>query len=407
MSSCLIMVTNYFPYYKGEEYIESELPILSKKFDKIIILSCMVDDKQKQTRKIPNNVIAIPSGVSHSNLNRMKMILNGLFISDREHNKISFRKKIYSKYFESRSITISKSFNQRLKAIDFSEYTNVSIYSYWLYITARVAIELKEKNFLSYDPKLISRAHGYDLYEDITKYSFLPERDFIFSNLDFIFPVSECGSNYLMEKHEKYTNKIETKYLGTLQTHFKNAKSSETLHIISVSAVRPLKRLNLILRSISILQDQGLNIKWTHFGDGAMLNVIKDEAKNNLKPGTFNFPGYIKNSDLMRWYEDNPIDLFVNVSESEGIPVSIMEAVSLGIPVLATDVGGTNEIVINKYNGLLINKNADAIDIGNSIKYIMNLTLKEYQDLCNNSLSIWEDKFSALKNYEDFAKRLL
>ena len=39
------------------------------------------------------------------------------------------------------------------------------------------------------------------------------------------------------------------------------------------------------------------------------------------------------------------IDLFINTSSSEGVPVSIMEALSVGIPIIATDVGGTKEIV--------------------------------------------------------------
>ena len=45
-----------------------------------------------------------------------------------------------------------------------------------------------------------------------------------------------------------------------------------------------------------------------------------------------------------------PVDLFLTVSANEGIPVSIMEAQSFGIPVIATDVGGISEIV-NNVNG--------------------------------------------------------
>jgi glycosyltransferase involved in cell wall biosynthesis len=50
-------------------------------------------------------------------------------------------------------------------------------------------------------------------------------------------------------------------------------------------------------------------------------------------------------SAVPRFYSNNPVDLFLNVSESEGIPVSIMEAMAAGIPVIATDVGGSAEIV--------------------------------------------------------------
>ena len=49
----------------------------------------------------------------------------------------------------------------------------------------------------------------------------------------------------------------------------------------------------------------------------------------------------------------NDFDLFVNMSLSEGIPVSIMEAISFGIPIIATNVGGNAEIV-NDETGVLI-----------------------------------------------------
>lgn len=42
------------------------------------------------------------------------------------------------------------------------------------------------------------------------------------------------------------------------------------------------------------------------------------------------------------FYRNNDVDVFVNLSESEGIPVSIIETISFGVPVVATDVGGNS-----------------------------------------------------------------
>jgi glycosyltransferase involved in cell wall biosynthesis len=47
-------------------------------------------------------------------------------------------------------------------------------------------------------------------------------------------------------------------------------------------------------------------------------------------------------------------DIFVNPSYSEGLPTSVMEAASVGLPVIATDVGGTREIVEHGTTGLLV-----------------------------------------------------
>ena len=61
-----------------------------------------------------------------------------------------------------------------------------------------------------------------------------------------------------------------------------------------------------------------------------------------------------------------PVDLFLNVSEYEGVPVSVMEAQSFGIPVIATAVGGTPEIV-NEENGFLLPENPSQDEIASAI----------------------------------------
>ena len=91
-----------------------------------------------------------------------------------------------------------------------------------------------------------------------------------------------------------------------------------------------------------------INIKWTHFGDGIMMNQIKEMSRELPENIKIDFRGNVKNSDLLEVYKNNQFDLFLNVSLSEGIPVSIMEALSFGIPCIATDVGGTKEMVAEK-----------------------------------------------------------
>ena len=92
-------------------------------------------------------------------------------------------------------------------------------------------------------------------------------------------------------------------------------------------------------------------------GDGPLMKSLIDFCKRNFKNNIdYNFLGRISNLELFSYYKDNYIDLFMNLSSSEGIPVSIMEAMSFGIPVIATNVGGTAEIV-NIDNGYLLSPN--------------------------------------------------
>ena len=82
---------------------------------------------------------------------------------------------------------------------------------------------------------------------------------------------------------------------------------------------------------------------------------------------------------------DNKMNLFINLSDSEGIPVTIMDAFSVGIPVIARDVGGISEIVSNQ-NGVLLSSNGD---------------IEEAQEALNTVLLNWSLKSkSAVKTFE-------
>ena len=99
--------------------------------------------------------------------------------------------------------------------------------------------------------------------------------------------------------------------------------------------------------------------------------------------------------DVVGYMGNNPIDLFINVSSREGIPVSI-EAIAAGIPIIATDVGGCNEIVSNK-NGILLNSDPSPEQISDAITDILMKPdkLNKYQV---GSLDIWGKDFNIDSN---------
>ncbi len=95
----------------------------------------------------------------------------------------------------------------------------------------------------------------------------------------------------------------------------------------------------------------------------------------------------------------------MNVSESEGVPVSIMEAQSFGIPVIATNVGGTPEIV-NEENGHLLTANPTANEIASSF-YDVAFNKEKWKNKRKLSHKNWEENFNAEKNYRAFADEIL
>lgn len=79
-------------------------------------------------------------------------------------------------------------------------------------------------------------------------------------------------------------------------------------------------------------------------------------------------------------------DLFLNISESEGVPFSIMEALSAGIPVMATDVGGTAEIIDDTV-GRLLPKELTPVLLRQELINYHQLPKEEKEEKANNAFN--------------------
>ena len=117
------------------------------------------------------------------------------------------------------------------------------------------------------------------------------------------------------------------------------------------------------------------------------------------------FKGYVSNENVQRYYTKEQVDLFINLSSSEGIPLAIMEAIAYGIPVVATDVGGVSEIIDNK-NGLLISTDAQPEDIKKELEAFIKTYKQNAEEMRNSAYRFWQKKFNAKKNYDTFFTNL-
>lgn len=401
----LLLVTNYYPYFHGEEYLETEILYLSESYSEIIIIPTMNSSKMEITRKLPENCVVLDVNYNLTKIKKINFLTKKVYLDDLMLSKAnSFIKKLYLKYFEVRSLYIFKVICNSDLLSKISN-TDVDIYSYWFYVTARVSILLKELligNGKCID-NLVSRAHRYDLYENESRLNYLPEREFLLSNLDTVFPCSEDGKMHIISNYPSFASKVKTSYLGTISGKRINESKSPENIIVSCSGLRKVKQINILIDALEILDKQGFNFKWIHFGDGPEKKKLVGLASSKINKEKFIFRGSIKNQDLQDWYDSNNVDLFVNVSRSEGIPVSIMEIMSRGIPVLVTDAGGSGELIDK--NGVLLEINPAPEKVANNIRYI--LSSKTYNEMCSNSYSEWNKKFNANKNYTAFVDELL
>lgn len=118
----------------------------------------------------------------------------------------------------------------------------------------------------------------------------------------------------------------------------------------------------------------------------------------------YSFLGSVDNHDILKYYSDCIIDCFVHVSEHEGLPVSIMEAESAGIPIVATKAGGIEEMIDG--NGVLLPVNCSAADVADAVLLVLESPQEIILNKRTESRRIWEERFDAKKNAGLFCDRI-
>lgn len=408
----LIMLTNYYPYFRGEEYIESEIKVLSKKFDRIIVIPTLISKSMEITRKVPENVTVLTAYYENSKISKINSMISSIFstskekrlkIKDDSRNKII--NKLYNYYFEGRTKSSYEQIVKLLEKENISREEPVILYSYWFHSTAKIAVELK-LNYFKNVKYSFSRGHAYDVIEEVSAVKFLPMRKYLLDNLDNLFLVSSTKAKSMQEEYPEYKNKIGYSRLGTKKISEGPIEKNSKFILVSCSGIRDVKKVDKIVEALSILDDKYIDIEWYHFGTGPLHDQISELANKNLKNIKYKFMGHISNEDLMNWYKEHGPKTFINASISEGVPVSIMEAMSLGIPTIATNAGGTGELVKNNQNGYLLDVNATTKEIAEAIEKIYSISEDEYNLYEMNAYNTWDEYFNSEKNYDEFSNML-
>jgi len=367
-------------------------------FDRAVVCPCGVKPGDIQTKRLKSGMECFPvSGCGGSyarvifNKNVIKemasLLFSGRFYAGRAHELLFFAKNAANIYASLKNLPYLK------------DAGSVTIYSYWFYDEAAAGALLKgclEKH--GKRVRLVSRAHGFDIHAERAKYGYLPMRSFLFKNCDRVFPCSFDGGAVLKKEFPAYADKVRVSRLGT-EDHGVKYGSRKKFRIVSCSYIVPVKRLNLIAEALG---KADFPVIWTHIGSGPLEQEVRSAAAALPECVRCEFKGAMENAEIMDYYKKSDISVFVNVSSSEGIPVSIMEACSFGIPVVATGVGGTREIVREGENGFLLDKDFTADEFIDKLKAVRDLSDTEYERMCKKSRLIWQDGFSAEKNYGEF-----
>lgn len=207
--------------------------------------------------------------------------------------------------------------------------------------------------------KVITRAHGYDIYNRRPRFIGKVARRRALARLAACFPASDAGRDYLAENYPEYAGKIMTSRLGTASPLGENpsaGQADDEVTLLSCARLHPVKGVARQLPLIAewARRNPGIRISWICIGEGEERQKIERLARNLPSNVTPEFLGVMPNAEVHGVLAGLHIDAEILTSISEGgCPLSLAEAMSYGIPVIACAVGGVPEIVTTDTGELL------------------------------------------------------
>jgi len=211
----------------------------------------------------------------------------------------------------------------------------------------------------NYDKKihLISTQHGMlePLREKLkwmketilTKYNY-----YILSKyFKYVIAVSEDVKNNLIKYYDVPASKVLTINNGTdVLKHNINGKKKSVFKIGSAGRFFPVKDYILMVEIAHEVLKINDNVLFELAGEGPEKNKIFDLVRKYKLEKVFINKGFL--NDMNNFYQG--LDIYINTSLHEGNPISVLEAMAHGLPVIAPNTGGLKEILVDELQGLLV-----------------------------------------------------
>ncbi len=390
----LNVYTAGYPFGNKESYLNNEIDVLSEISQNINLIPYSrngeIQPAYNGLAKIHPEEVMLNKQISFY---EFVFLIRILAIEFRHiPQKLFFLRKIRRHYVVVKSGLLLSKWLQRQKLHESAIH-----YSYWMNEWALALAILKKKGEIE---SFMFRVNGYDIWDNRHEGGYLPFRYFIYSQTQNVFALSREATSYLKSLNF-FPDKIQLAYFGTKDHGLKPCLVKEKFTVLTCSDAIPLKRLDKIAHVLILLN---IEVKWIHHGEGETIAKVKSllQAHSNKVEfvQSFKKDDYYEVIEFMKLSDP---DLFINLSSTEGLPVSLLEALSLGIPILANRVGGCEELFDYEV-GLLVEKDESVKGIAEKIMAFYNqeifvlsaAEIKEY----------WRDNFSADVNYLELAKKL-
>lgn len=339
----MVLLTASYPFgVRTETFLENEIPILAKRFDRVLILP---SHRKPGLRDLPEGVELVEMRWldGWDRPTRLRALTQGA-ATDVFGSVLGAPRDwmAYARGFRAYADVLGQNV---LKAHELSSFitarglSDALFYDYWFENSTLALAILRASGEI---PVAVARTHRFDLYDEEWPAGRVPFRPFKVKGLDRIYPVSNFGREYLVRRVPRAADRIQVQRLGVGRYPMPAPVKREVPLVVSCGTFLPRKRFHLVPE---VLERYGRPVRWVHFGDGPDAARVRAATERLPNRVSWELRGDVPNPEVIRFYQDQPVDAFLSLSVSEGLPVSMMEAISFGIPLIGMQVHGIPEIV--------------------------------------------------------------
>ncbi|MDZ7338623.1 MAG: glycosyltransferase [candidate division KSB1 bacterium] len=228
--------------------------------------------------------------------------------------------------------------------------------------------------------------HGHDIF-------FNPNpllAAFLIRESCFAITVSEYNRRFLARMEPAAQSKVRVVHCGVdlALFHPGEPRTIGVFRILTVARLQPRKGIADLVEACRALADE-VDYECVVVGDGPQRTELEDKAARYGLGERFRFLGARAHEEVLAQLQETSV--FVLPSYSEGVPVSVMEAMAMGVPVIATAVNGVPELVKRGAGILVAPGNIDALAA--ALRRVANMSDAERRRMGRKARQVVEREF--------------
>lgn len=271
------------------------------------------------------------------------------------------------------------------------------------------AAKLRELGVLQ--GKIATVFHGIDISGRQALEHYTPEYQKLFTRGDLMLPISNLWAGRLANMGCP-SAKIAVSRMGVDMDRFSQRPvkaPASTLDIISVARLTEKKGLHVAIEACRLLKDRGVKFRYNILGLGPWETRLRTLVEQNQLDAEVHMLGFKPNHEVKAMLDKADLFLLPSVTgedgDMEGIPVALMEAMAVGIPVVSTQHSGIPELIDAGRSGWLVPE-YDAVALADRLQAFASVDENQLRPMLALAREKVESEFNQKIIYQKLADRL-